>query len=260
MSLRRTPIMYTKSAQFYDSLYHFKDYTAESEQLHALIHQFSPNAKTLLDVACGTAKHLEKLQEHYQVEGLDINPDLLDIARRRCPGIPFHQGDMADFSLGRSFDVITCLFSSIGFVKTVERLFLAIATMTCHLQAGGMLVVEPWFSPENYRVGRVTANFVDNPELKIAWMYTSERQDRISVLDNNYLVGTPQGITHFTERHELGLFTHEEYLEAFKQAGLIVHYDAKGLLNRGMYVALDNKVSRLRGSTLNVRDSKDFGG
>ncbi|HEX3035124.1 MAG TPA: class I SAM-dependent methyltransferase [Thermodesulfobacteriota bacterium] len=232
--------MFTKSAKFYDALYNFKDYSAASRQLCALIRQINPSAKTLLDVACGTGKHLECLREYYQVEGLDINPELLEIARRRCPEVPLHEGNMVDFNLGRNFDVVTCLFSSIGYVKTLENLERSVACMTCHLQPGGIVIVEPWFSPETYWVGRVTANFVNEPELKISWMYTSEVEGRVSVLDINYLVGTPQGIEYFVERHEMGLFTHEEYLEAFQKIGLEVYYDSKGLFGRGMYIGVSN--------------------
>jgi SAM-dependent methyltransferase len=174
------------------------------------------------------------------VEGLDLNPDLLEIARGRCPEVTFHQADMVDFHLSHNFDVITCLFSSIGYVKTVENMKRTISNMARHLRPGGVVVVEPWFSPENYWTGTITANFVDEPELKIAWMYTSEVEGRVSVLDINYLVGTPQGIDHFDERHEMGLFTPEEYLEAFRKVGLEVHYDSKGLFGRGMYLGRDN--------------------
>jgi ubiquinone/menaquinone biosynthesis C-methylase UbiE len=232
--------MFTKSAQFYDALYSFKDYAATSKKLHALLQQHNPNARTLLDVACGTGKHLEYLREYYQVEGLDLNPELLEIARERCPEVPFYQADMVDFRLDRAFEVITCLFSSIGYVKTVENMEQTVSNMAHHLRPGGVVVVEPWFSPENYWTGTITANFIDEPELKIAWMYTSEVEDRLSVLDMNYLVGTPQGVDHFEERHEIGLFTHEEYLKAFRKAGLEVYYDPEGLFGRGMYLGLDS--------------------
>src|SRR5918997_919179 len=98
--------MYTQSAQFYDALYHFKDYAAASRQLRALLQQHHPNTKALVDVACGTGKHLQYLREYYQVEGVDLNPEMLEIARGRCPEVPFHHGDMVHFSLGRAFDVV----------------------------------------------------------------------------------------------------------------------------------------------------------
>ena len=108
--------------------------------------------------------------------------------------------------------------------------------MAEHLKPLGVLIIEPWINPDKYWIGRITANFVDQPDLKIAWMYTSEVEENISVFGINYLVGTPEGVTYFTERHEMGLFTHEEYRNAFFRAGLDVEYDPVGLFKRGLYI------------------------
>ena len=77
---------------------------------------------TLLDVACGTGRHLEYFVREASCVGLDIEPGLLAVAGRRCPGVELVPGDMTDFELGRTFDAVTCLFSSIGYVRTVEGL------------------------------------------------------------------------------------------------------------------------------------------
>jgi SAM-dependent methyltransferase len=227
--------MFNKSAKYYDALYHFKNYDEASEKLHTLIKQDNPGAKSLLDVGCGTGKHLEYMSKNYMVEGFDINPDLLEIARSRCPGVPFHQGDMVNMELNNKFDVITCLFSSIAYVKTLENLYKSVARMAFHLNSRGLLFIEPWIYPEKYWVGKVTANFVDQQDMKISWMYISEIEDKVTVFNIHYMVGTPEGIECFTERHEMGLFTHEEYSDAFNKAGLDVKYDPKGLFGRGMY-------------------------
>ena len=50
------------------------------------------------------------------------------------------------------------------------------------------------------------------------------------------LVATADGVERFEEPHELGLFTHPEYLEAFRAAGLEGEHDAEGLMGRGLYV------------------------
>ena len=75
-------------------------------------------ARALLDVACGTGKHLERLAQDHSVEGMDLDAALLELALRRLPGVPLHQADMTSFELGRRFDAVVCLFSSIGYVKT----------------------------------------------------------------------------------------------------------------------------------------------
>jgi len=231
--------VFTRSARFYDALYAWKDYAGEAKKLHELIqrHKRCPG-NTLLDVACGTGKHLVHLREHYEVEGLDLDADMLAIARQRLPDVTFHHADMADFDLGRLFDVIVCLFSSIGYVKTVARLERALRCMARHLSPGGLVIIEPWFTPEAYHPGTIHATFVDEPDLKIARINVSEQQDRISVLDFHYLVGTPARVEYFTEHHELGLFTQEEYLTAFRTAGLEAFHDPEGLTGRGLYLGI----------------------
>jgi len=229
--------MFTKSAPYYDVIYSFKDYQAETHRLLEFIsdHLLSGGDR-LLDVACGTGKHLQFLKEKFEVEGLDLSPELLKIARERTLDIPYHHADMMDFDLGREFDVVTCLFSSIGYVKTLENLNRAVKCMTNHLLAGGILVVEPWFTPDSWSVGSVHANFIDEPELKIARINTGSIEGKLSYFDFHYLIGTPEGIEYFIERHELGLFEMEEMYEALRGAGLEVTYDEKGLTGRGLYI------------------------
>ena len=47
-----------------------------------------------------------------------------------------------------------------------------------------------------------------------------------------------QGTTRrVNEVHELGLFTTEELMQAFRDAGLEVEHDAEGLTGRGLFIA-----------------------
>ena len=120
--------MFSRSAQLYDAIYaSIRDYPREAAELDQLIQERRPGAKTLLDVACGTGAHLEHLAGKYEVEGLDLDPDMLAVARERLPGAAFHQGDMSSFDLDQRFDAVVCMFSSIGYVKTEEWLRDAIA-------------------------------------------------------------------------------------------------------------------------------------
>ena len=70
--------------------------------------------------------------------------------------------------------------------------------MARHLQPGGVLLVEPWLPPDGYTTGTVHALYVDQPQLKIARINVAAARDRVSLLDFHYLVGTPEGVEHFT--------------------------------------------------------------
>lgn len=228
--------MFTKTARFYDALYSFKDYAAASRQLTAIIRQECPDARTLLDVGCGTGRHLEALAGEFEVSGVDIEPGLVAVARERNPGADIRVADMTTLDTGRTYDVVTCLFSAIAYVETRERMEASIAAMRRHLRPGGVLIVEPWFAPENYWEGHLTGNFHDEPDLKISWIYVNRREEDVSVLDIYYTVGTPAGVEQFREVHRMGLFTRGEYEHAIKQAGLACSHDPKGLFDRGLYV------------------------
>lgn len=228
--------MFTKTAAFYDAIYSFKNYPEEAAKVRGIILERRPDAKTLLDVACGTGAHLQELQKDFVCDGLDLDTELLKIARERLPEVKFHEGNMTDFSLGKTFDAVTCLFSAIGYAETVERLNTAVVCMAAHLKPGGVLIIEPWLTPESFVGGGVYATFVDEPELKIARINTSERDGSIFFARFEYLIGTPDGVERMTEDHRLGMFTHDEYLAAFQAARLEVEFDEKGLIGRGLYI------------------------
>jgi SAM-dependent methyltransferase len=231
--------MYGRSAAVYDAIYAAKDYAGEAKRLHELIQRTNRNpAATLLDVACGTGGHIAFLRQHFAVVGVDLSAEMLDVARRRYPDVQFHQADMTTFDLGRQFGAVVCLFSSIGYVKTVSRLRQTIQNLAHHALPGGVVVVEPWFTPETWHVGYLVAQFVDRPDLKVARLSRSEIDGNVSIMDMHHLVVTPDGVEHFVERHEMGLFMHDEYLEAFEAAGLTVTHDAYGLFGRGLYLGV----------------------
>ena len=229
--------MFEKSAAYYDALYAWKDYAGEVAKLHELIRRYNPTASTLLDVACGTGHHMQLLSEHYDVEGLDLDANLLEVASERNPGARLHAGDMTDFDLGRTYDVVTCLFSSIGYVQTRDDLQRAIASMERHLEPGGVLLVEPWLAPDAFEEGHIGLLVVDEPDLKITRLNRSRRTGDISVLDFDYLVGTPEGTDHFKETHRLGLFSDADHLDAMRAAGLDPQEPAD-LMGRGLHIGV----------------------
>ena len=226
---------YHESARVYDALLRHKDYAGASKRLRQLVRWIAPHATSLLDVGCGTGRYLELLKDFYEVEGLDLSAEMLAVARERCPSIVLHEADLVDFRLGRKYDVVCCLFGSVGYGKTVKNLQRSIACMAHHLNPNGMLVVEPWITPERFVPGKVIFDRVDEPDLKVARIYLTQRKGRVSVYQSDYVVGTPQGVVHFTERQEIGLFTDKQYRAAFQNAGIELVRTDTALFGYGLY-------------------------
>src|SRR5688500_292893 len=114
------PVPYQRSAELYDRIYGDKAFATECATIRALVEREHPGARSLLDVGCGTGAHLVHMREWIDVEGLDVSAAMLEVARRKLPGVPLHEGDMRTFGLERRFDVITSLFSAIGYVRSTD--------------------------------------------------------------------------------------------------------------------------------------------
>src|SRR5436305_7179982 len=229
-----------ESAEIYDAMYLAKkDYVKEAERVHSIIQEHKrTDGNDLLDVACGTGLHAEVLRRWYTIEGLDLSESQLVIARKRLPDVTFYHADMTNFDTGKQYDIITCLFSAIGELLEIEQVGSAISTMAKHLKPGGVLIVEPWLRPEQFREGRIWSDFVDEPDLKIARMTTVERHGKIVDLYMHHMVGRPGKIEEFVEHHQEAMHSVDEYLNAFKLAGLVVTYDEEGLIGRGLFIGV----------------------
>lgn len=210
-------------AEIYDRLYGHglgKDYASEAVDLAQVIRARTPRAASVLDVACGTGEHLRHLRELFdEVAGLELSAPMRAAAEAKLPGVPVYAGDMRDFRLARTFDAVLCLFSSIGYARSAGELAAATAAMAAHLTAGGVLVVEPWIYPEDWRDNRVHHTVAEFDGGTVVRVGHSGRDGRTSRLLMHYLVGDAGGIEHFSDVHELTLFTAEEYAQAIRAAG-----------------------------------------
>jgi SAM-dependent methyltransferase len=214
--------MFDRSAHVYDLLYSFKDYEGEAAALVDVIRSRNPAATSLLDVACGTGKHLELSRASFpDVAGVDIQPGLLAVARSRLPSVPLTEGDMRTFDLGRRFDVVTCLFSSVGYLADVDELSAAVARMAAHLAPGGVLIVDGWIKPDAWSPGvNVHALAETGDAIAAARLTRSWRVENRSHLEMRYLIVGTDGSEDVLEEHVLTLFTDDEYRRAFRSAGL----------------------------------------
>ena len=229
---------YGRLAEFYDRVYSWKDYRRESEGIRRLVRRWGPSpARTLLDVGCGTGEHLRYLARRFECTGLDPSSQMLAVARKKLPAVRWERGAMPAFDLGRSFDVVICLFSAIGYVRDASALRATLRTFARHLNAGGIVLVEPWLTPDVWKPGSVHLLSVPSPTEPLARMNSSVTEDGRSVMEMHYLAALRGRVVHWKERHVMSLFTDAQYRAAFRSAGLTVHRLRSGFTSeRGIYL------------------------
>lgn len=237
------PLIYAKNGKYYDLVYGGKDYGKEIGIIEKLIAKYKVNVGSeLLDVGCGTGEHLRFLSTKYDCTGIDINQNLLDIASKKNNNIEFRQADMIDFDLGKKFDIITCLFSAIGYVKTLDNLEFTLKRLFEHLNVGGVLIIEPWFT-KNSKSFVVNSPFLttfEDDDVKIARLSIAKVEGNLSTMDTHYLVAEKGGVVeHFSEEHTLALFEVEDFIKLMKKAGFSTEFLREGLNeeDRGLYIA-----------------------
>jgi SAM-dependent methyltransferase len=240
-----------------------KDYRAEAEYVGGLVRERKPDADALLDVGCGTGAHLEAFGESFgTVAGLDFSADMIAAASAKGLRADLYRADMCDFDLGRSFDVITCMFGSIGHPGSVAGLTDALRCFARHLVPGGVAAVDPWWFPETFLDGFVSGDVVTEGERTVARVSHSVRDGDSSRMTVHYTVADRgSGIRHFAETYVARLFTRKEYEAAFEDAGFDVEYIEGVHRGRGLFLALRRPVPagspQPAGSTASTGSTED---
>ncbi len=227
-------------AKYYDQIYHWKDYRREATKIKKLIRRYKRSpGNSLLDVACGTGRHISYLRDDFSCVGLDISEDMLAIAMRNVSGVEFVRGNMVDFDLGKRFDVILCLFSSIGYLMKRGELKKAFSNFTRHLKKGGVLIVEPWLTASVWKDRTVHMQTYDSDSLKIARLNFGRAEGGFSILEERYLIAeTGKGITYLGDRHKMRFFEPDWTLETMRKVGLAPKFTEDSLMpGRGLLVA-----------------------
>lgn len=70
---------------------------------------FLKEKRHALDIGCGSSgRFIDLLVSHgFEVEGLDISPRMIELAKRRHPGVTFHLADICAWDFPRQYDLIS---------------------------------------------------------------------------------------------------------------------------------------------------------
>jgi SAM-dependent methyltransferase len=104
-----------------------------------------PNAqgRAWLDLCCGTGALLQLAGARgYDVVGVDRSSHQLEHAARKAPRATLVEADITALSLGRRFDVVTCMFDSLNYLLRLADIDRALRVARRHLKANGVFIFD----------------------------------------------------------------------------------------------------------------------
>ncbi|MCK9224198.1 MAG: methyltransferase domain-containing protein [Candidatus Muirbacterium halophilum] len=219
-------------SQYYDLLYSDKDYSSEVEYIYNIIKANKPDAKTLLDMGCGTGRHASLLcDKGYIVHGIDLSKDMLEIAETRRSGredrLSFSHSNIQELSLNKKFDIVVSLFHVMSYQNSNDELIKAFEVAKSHLDDDGIFVFDFWYGPAvltdlpTTRVKRL-----ENDSIKVTRLAEPFLHARENIVDVNYDIfiedKKTKEIVEKKELHKMRYFFDTELELICKQAGLKV--------------------------------------
>jgi SAM-dependent methyltransferase len=143
--------LYRFTAEFYDATYEtaFSQMSRTDVPFYVDCHREAGG--TTLELACGTGRVLIPCaRTGGTIVGLDVSAPMLEVCRRKLAQEPedvrervaLLEGDMTDFDLARTFDLVTIPFRAFQHLITVAAQQACLACVRHHLAPGGRLVFD----------------------------------------------------------------------------------------------------------------------
>lgn len=178
-------------ASYYDLLYLDKDYRGEADCTDKLIKSHHPDAKTILNLGCGSGTHDRFLAGlGYSITGVDLSEKMLAVARKEAgdsSSLQYSQGDVRTVRQNRKFDVVISLFHVISYQTTNTSLSAAFKTARSHLDTGGLFIFDCWYGP-GVLTDRPTVRVkeLEDESIKVTRIATPTIHPNENVVDVNY--------------------------------------------------------------------------
>ncbi len=211
-------------AAFYDLLYRDKDYKGESDYIDKLIQKFSNRERsktTLLDLACGTGKHLFELVDkgYAALSGSDISKSMIEIANKnkevKGKDITFYDYSFQESNkITQKFDVVISMFSAMNYLTSYADQCKTLVNIHALLNHDGIFIFDYWNGcavTENYSPVKVLKKQQDNTELtRVSETTLDLINQRATVKFSCSFIKDNQRLADFVETHYLHYYYFSE--------------------------------------------------
>lgn len=208
-------------APYYDDLMAGVQYRFWVDYVEQILNRIDFHPRAVLDVACGTGNVSEVMARRgYEVVGVDVAADMIEVARTKTGGVKYHVQDIAELDLGRKFDLAISLFDSLNYITDVSHLARGIERVGDHLRAGGFFIfdINTIYALSHHFFDQ--ANLVIEP--KYVWNSDYDPSTRICRVDMTFEVTENGQTKQFKEVHLQRGYSLEELSQMLIEASFEV--------------------------------------
>lgn len=207
-----------------------EDYEEEAALYHAAIQKYRPDVRTALELGSGGGNNALWMKKHYEMTLVDIAPGMVEVSQGLNPECQHHVGDMRDFSLARTFDLVF-IHDAIMFISTREDLQKVFQVAAAHLAPNGILFITPDYFRETFEPGSDSGGHdADDGTHKgmryVEWTIDLDPDDDQVETDYVFILRDADGhVTVERERNHFGIFSMSDWREMLEATGFEVHFE-----------------------------------
>ncbi|UNC91529.1 class I SAM-dependent DNA methyltransferase [Candidatus Contubernalis alkaliaceticus] len=217
---------YGKLAKVYDYLMSGVDYNDWADYIFTIAVKFGLNPKVILDLACGTGNSsLSLAKKGYQVIGVDISPEMLEVAKRKAAAekikIEFIQQDMRQLKLpySHSIDMVTAYQDGLNYMLEDSDLLEVLKRVYQILSPGGLFIFDI-NSVDKLPASSGETTCYDEEQMTLIWESSYDKQGDIwEIVLTGFLKRDNGYYEKFKETHREKYHTRSKVLDYLKQTG-----------------------------------------
>ena len=217
------PLLYRDLAEWFHLLTPPENYAEEAAfYREMLVLESRRDLRTVLELGSGGGNNASYLKQHFKMTLVDLSEPMLAISRRLNPECEHLRGDMRNVRLDRRFDAVF-IHDAISYLTTEDDLARAIETAFIHCLPGGAALFAPDYTRETFQpsTSHGGKDEGDRGLRYLEWVWDPDPDDPNYIMEMVYLMKDGEKVTCQRDRHLMGLFSNDKWLQLIGDAGFI---------------------------------------
>lgn len=214
-------LLYSEMADWFHLITAPQDYAEEAEVYRRLIVEIAEiPVRSVLELGSGGGNNASHLKQHFEMTLTDISPQMLEVSRRLNPECDHIVGDMTEVRLDMTFDAVFA-HDAVSYLRSRGQLRDTVATARAHIRPGGAVLLVPDFTSETFETGVETGGHDREGRAARYLEWTTGPHEMGTSYHSDFVVMLREhdDVRVIHERHELGLFPKETWLDTLREGG-----------------------------------------